>query len=252
MCAPASVRPCVLPQIACIHTVNSAASHIRPCVHPISRRRRVRVRTPLQFVEFAKVVCERLAAAGHWADYIDPCRWVGGWWWVAHPPGEDAELKKNVDEETGLPCLCPTTLNGPRRSPRDRFLAHAAAFPRPTADQSSAAHARHDRLLPSLPLPAAVLRSPTHISHSMQRPAHDQPGHQRSVRGSGGAGHAAGLQNAKRGVLQGGHAGAAAQRCWATKRKTWGPARREASCCIVRHAALRIPGAGLVGGLVGE
>ncbi|PSC75053.1 Methylmalonic aciduria and homocystinuria type D mitochondrial [Micractinium conductrix] len=26
-----------------------------------------------RFVEFAKVVCERLAAAGHWADYIDPC-----------------------------------------------------------------------------------------------------------------------------------------------------------------------------------
>lgn len=28
----------------------------------------------LQFMEFAKVVCERLAALGHWADYIDPCR----------------------------------------------------------------------------------------------------------------------------------------------------------------------------------
>jgi hypothetical protein len=27
-----------------------------------------------QFVEFAKAVCERLAALGHWADYIDPCR----------------------------------------------------------------------------------------------------------------------------------------------------------------------------------
>ncbi|KAI7842746.1 hypothetical protein COHA_003674 [Chlorella ohadii] len=26
-----------------------------------------------RFVEFAKVVCERLVAAGHWADYIDPC-----------------------------------------------------------------------------------------------------------------------------------------------------------------------------------
>lgn len=24
-------------------------------------------------MEFAKAVCERLAAAGHWADYIDPC-----------------------------------------------------------------------------------------------------------------------------------------------------------------------------------
>lgn len=29
-----------------------------------------------QFVEFAKVVCERLEALGHWADYIDPCRCV--------------------------------------------------------------------------------------------------------------------------------------------------------------------------------
>ncbi|EFN59706.1 hypothetical protein CHLNCDRAFT_133264 [Chlorella variabilis] len=26
-----------------------------------------------RFVEFAKTVCERLAALGHWADYIDPC-----------------------------------------------------------------------------------------------------------------------------------------------------------------------------------
>ncbi|KAI3429551.1 hypothetical protein D9Q98_005639 [Chlorella vulgaris] len=26
-----------------------------------------------RFVEFAKVVCERLEALGHWADYIDPC-----------------------------------------------------------------------------------------------------------------------------------------------------------------------------------
>ena len=28
----------------------------------------------LQFVEFAKVVCDQLIAKGHWADYIDPCR----------------------------------------------------------------------------------------------------------------------------------------------------------------------------------
>lgn len=33
----------------------------------------------VQFVEFAKVVCDRLAAAGHWADYIDPCRRALGW-----------------------------------------------------------------------------------------------------------------------------------------------------------------------------
>lgn len=28
---------------------------------------------PLQFMEFAKIICGELAAAGHWADYIDPC-----------------------------------------------------------------------------------------------------------------------------------------------------------------------------------
>jgi len=27
----------------------------------------------LQFMSFAKPVCERLEAAGYWADYIDPC-----------------------------------------------------------------------------------------------------------------------------------------------------------------------------------
>lgn len=41
-----------------------------------------------QFVEFAKEVCERLAVLGHWADYIDPCRWgpsSGSGASLAHP-----------------------------------------------------------------------------------------------------------------------------------------------------------------------
>jgi hypothetical protein len=57
------------------------------CLDPPSRDRAMLVPTEqdppllpalLQFVEFAKAVCERLAAAGHWADYIDPCRCGGG------------------------------------------------------------------------------------------------------------------------------------------------------------------------------
>lgn len=27
----------------------------------------------LQFMDWARGVCDRLAAAGHWCDYIDPC-----------------------------------------------------------------------------------------------------------------------------------------------------------------------------------
>lgn len=46
----------------------------RHCQLPLASLKALSCPPPaLQFVEFAADVCRRLAAAGHWADYIDPC-----------------------------------------------------------------------------------------------------------------------------------------------------------------------------------
>lgn len=49
-------------------------SHPASCRHLNPRHSPSRPLVQLQFVEFAKEVVARLQAAGHWADYIDPCR----------------------------------------------------------------------------------------------------------------------------------------------------------------------------------